>query len=112
MMDQTGVRFGLASGALVLTLMVVAALSFGPGETALIALLMTALLSTALPLGYAVGLGVQTWAYFTGFFENRYGVLTLTSRDLLHLVGFVVGALVLAHLFRTPVKVATRGGDR
>jgi hypothetical protein len=112
MVDQAGVRFGLASGALVLTLMAVAALPLDLGGTAFVALLTTALLSTALSPGAAVGLGVQAWAYYTGFFENQYGALTVTSHDLLDLVGFVIGTLALAHLFRTPVKVAVRSEDR
>jgi hypothetical protein len=112
MVDQPGVRFGLASGALVLALFVAAALPLDLGETASIALLTAAIVSATLPRLLAVALGLEAWAYFTGFFENRYGVLTLSSRDLLNLAGFVAVTVVLAHLLRAPSAIASEGADR
>jgi hypothetical protein len=111
MVEQTGVRFGLATGALVLTLEIVAALPLGPGDTATVALLAAAGAAATLPRTLMIALGAETWAFWTGFFENRYGVLTLTDHDVLRLAGFVAGTVLLAHLFRAPFQVAT-GGDR
>jgi hypothetical protein len=109
MLDQTGVRFGLASGALVLTLVLVAGLPLDSGETAAAALVAASAVSAALPWSVALAVGAEAWAFFTGFFENRYGVLTLAEHDLLHLAGFAVGTVVLAHLFRMLHRIATRG---
>ena len=109
MVDQPGVRFGLASGALVIALVVAAALPLDLGETAFVALLVAGVASTALPLVFALVMGVEAWAYFTGFFENRYGVLTVAAPDLLNLAGFVVATLVLAHLVRVMFASATEG---
>jgi K+-sensing histidine kinase KdpD len=100
MTDETGVRFGLASGALVLALLVAAALPLDLGETAVIALVTAAAASATLPRLFAVVLGLEAWAYFTGFFENRYGVLTLTSHDLLTLAAFVAVTVVMAAVVR------------
>jgi hypothetical protein len=111
MVDEPGVRFGLASGALVLALLLAAALPLDLSETALIALLSAAALSTALPHQLTVVLGLEAWAYFTGFFENQYGALTFATHDLLNLAGFVAITVVLARLLRTPFLV-TAGGDR
>jgi len=112
MVDQPGVRFGLASGALVLAFLIAAALPLDLGETALLGLLTAAVVSVTLPLVFAFVVGLEAWAFFTGFFENQYGVLTLSSRDLLNLVGFVAMTVVLAHLLRTPFAVASGGADR
>lgn len=112
MVDQCGVRFGLASGALVLALFVAAALPLDLGEVAFIALLAAAIASVTLPPLFAFVLGLEAWAYFTGFFENQYGVLTLTSHDLLNLAGFVAVTVVLAHLVRVPFTNASEGADR
>lgn len=112
MTDQPGVRFGLASGAVVLALLVAAALPLDLGETAFVALLAAAAASATLPLLFTVVVGLEAWAFFTGFFENSYGVLTLTSADLLRLAGFVVATSVLAHLLKVPYAVASGGGSR
>jgi len=103
MVDQTGVRFGLANGALVITLLIAAALPLDRAETAFIALLTAALAAATLRWHFAVVLGLEAWAFFTGFFENRYGVLTLAPHDLLNLTGFVVTTFLLAHLLRPRV---------
>jgi hypothetical protein len=112
MVDEPGVRFGLASGALVLAFLVAAALRLDLGETAFIALLTTAAAGATLPHVFSVVLALEAWACFTGFFENRYGVLTLASHDLLNLSGFVAGTVVLAHLLRVPFTVASGGDGR
>jgi hypothetical protein len=111
MRDQTGVRFGLGTGALVLTLLVVAALPLDSVETATISVVAAAVAGATVPWTVAMALGVEAWAFFTGFFENQYGVLTLSPHDLLRLVGFVAVSILLAHLLRRSPAVV-RGGDR
>jgi len=100
MVDAAGVRFGLANGALVLALVIAAALSLDLAETACVALVTAALAAATMRWYVALALGVEAWAFFTGFFENRYGVLTLAPHDLLNLAGFIVATAVLAHLLR------------
>jgi hypothetical protein len=98
MVDQPGVRFGLASGALVLSFLVAAALPLGPHETASLGLVTAAGAGATLPYLFAGALGLEAWAFYTGFFENQYGALTLSSHDLLSLAGFVAAAALLAWL--------------
>jgi hypothetical protein len=111
MVDEAGVRFGLASGALVLALLVAAVLPLDLGETAFVALLCASAASALLPLLFAVVLGLEAWAFFTGFFVNQSGVLTLTSNDLVHLAGFVAITVVLAQLLRAPFSIGSAGAD-
>jgi hypothetical protein len=112
MVDQSGVRFGLASGTLALVFLVAAALPLDLGETAVLGLLTAALVSATLPLAFAVAVGLEAWAYFTGFFENRYGVLTLSSHDLVTLAGFVAVTVALAQLLRARFAIRPGGAGR
>ena len=106
MVDAAGVRFGLANGALVLALTVAAALPLDLAETACVALLTAAVAAATMRWYVALALGVEAWAFFTGFFENRYGVLTLAPHDLVNLGGFVVATAFLAHLLRSRFSLA------
>jgi hypothetical protein len=110
MVDETGVRFGLANGALVLALLVAAALPLDLSQTAAIAVVTAGVASAPLPRRLSFVLGLVAWAWFTGFFENRYGVLTFTSSDLLDLVGFVAATAVLAQFLRTPFSASAGVG--
>jgi len=110
MSDEAGVRFGLASGALVLALLVAAAMPLDLPETAFVALLAAGATSAALPALLGVVMGLEAWAIFTGFFEHQYGVLTLTSPDLLRLAGFVVATVLLARLVRVPFEASREDG--
>jgi hypothetical protein len=112
MVDQPGVRFGLASGAVVLVFLVAAALPLDLLETASLGLLAASVAGATLPHLVAGALGIETWAFFTGFFENRYGVLTLTSHDLALLAGFVAVTVVLAQLLRARATTASGGATR
>jgi hypothetical protein len=100
MVDGAGIRFGLANGALVLTLLMAGALPLDLAETACVALVAAAVAAATMRWYVALALGVEAWAFFTGFFENRYGVLTFAPHDLVNLGGFVVATAVLAHLLR------------
>jgi len=110
MSNEAGVRIGLASGALVVALVVAAALPLNLGETAFVALVVAGAASATLPVVFGLLMGLEAWAFFTGFFENRYGVLTLASPDLLRLIGFVALTVVLARLVRLPFEVAREDG--
>ena len=112
MLDESGVRFGLASGALVLAMLVAAALPLGLGDSAAVALVATAAVSAALPVGYAAGLAVEAWAYFTGFFINQGGELTLGPHDVRNLAGFVLGTVVLAQIWKGSSSPALGGRQR
>ena len=109
MVDEPGVRFGLANGALVLVLLVAAALPLDLQETAFAALVTAALAAATMRWHFGVVLGLEAWAFFTGFFENRYGVLTLAPHDLVRLTGFVLVTVTLAYLVRS--RLATTPGE-
>jgi len=109
MVDEPGVRFGLANCALVLALLIAAALPLDSPETAVVALLTATVTSVSLPWLLATGLSVEAWAFFTGFFENRYGALTFSPHDLVTLVGFVAVTVVLTQVLRT-IAATTSGG--
>jgi len=105
MSAEPGVRFGLANAALVLALLVAAALPLDRSETAAVAVVTAAAVSASLPRRFAL----VSWAWFTGFFENKYGVLTLAPSDLLNLAGFVATTVVLAGLAQA--LLAAMGGE-
>src|SRR4051812_1379653 len=100
MTDETGVRFGLASGTLVLALLVAGALPLDLVETALVALAAAVAASATLPWAFGFALGGEAWAFYTGFFEHREGLLTFAGHDLLNLLGFVALTALLAGLVR------------
>lgn len=112
MVDEPGVRFGLSSGAIVLALLIAGALPLDHVETAAVALLTAAVASATLPWLLTVGLGVEAWAFFTGFFENQYGTLTLAPHDLATLVGFVGVTVVLTQVLRALPTAAPGGPTR
>ncbi|MGY2876797.1 hypothetical protein ACVW00_003987 [Marmoricola sp. URHA0025 HA25] len=112
MVDELGVRFGLANGALVLVLLLAAALPLDLGETAFIALITAALAAATMRWHLGMVLGLEAWAFFTGFFENRYGVLTLARHDLFSLTGFVLLTVALAHPIRSRLATTVRGHAR
>jgi hypothetical protein len=95
-MDDSGIRFGVANGVLIVSFLAAAALRLDPAHIAWAAVLTVGLSGVALPLSLTAPLGVIAWAWFTGFVENRYGELTFTGDDLQRLVVFVVTASALA----------------
>lgn len=108
MVDEPGIRFGLANGALVLVLLSASALPLGLSGTELVALITAAVAAARLPWPVGAILGVEAWAFFTGFFENQHGVLTLASHDILTLAGFVLMTVALARLMRSRLTTNTR----
>lgn len=93
MVDEDGIRFGIAEGALVLTVLSAAVLHL-PTLSALLVLGLAAFLGgCATTLGWALVIGWSAWAYFTGFLENQLGQLTLAGDDLDRLVALTLVGL-------------------
>jgi hypothetical protein len=98
MLEEPGVRFGLANGVLVVALLGTGAARLGPHETAWVAVLVAGATSVGLSMTVTTWMGVISWAYVTGFVQNRYGELTLTPPDLLRLLCFSLATLGVALL--------------
>ena len=96
MLEEPGVRFGLANGILVSALLGAGGIELRPGETMWMAVLVAGLVSIGLPLVMTASMGVIAWALVTGFVGNRCGELTLARPDLLRLLVFAVSTLGLA----------------
>jgi hypothetical protein len=89
LVDEPGVRFGIAHGGVLLAAFAAAALSLDPAWALGLLGLTAFAAGFALSPTWASGLGISAWAFYTGFLENDLGQLTLSAADLLHL-----GALV------------------
>lgn len=103
-LEESGVRLGVAGGLLVVVLCVVC--STGVPDKDGIELLATALLALTVTRGGGVLLGVTSWALLTGFVTNRYGRLTFGPHDLVLLgvaLAVSVGAAHLSPLARRRV---------
>lgn len=101
-------RFGIATGAVVVTLEVAALAGLGPVPTAVAAILAAGLAGGLLPSVVGACLGVIAWAFFTGFDVNSYGQLTFTGPDLLRLAVFAAATVLLAAAVRNRVE-SSRG---
>ena len=98
MTDQVGVRFGIATGALLLLTTGVVAGPLSGGYGVALLLVATAVLASTLDLPHALGLGLAGWAFATGFAVHALGVLTVAAPDLARLGGFVLAAAVARRL--------------
>jgi hypothetical protein len=96
LVDDTGIRFAIGTGLVVLTFFVAGLAGLGAEPTACAAVLVAGIASGRLPLGIAGVLGAISWAFFTGFDENAYGQLTFAEGDLVRLVTFAVGTVAVA----------------
>lgn len=83
------VRFGAAYGTVMITAAVFTATHLAAHPAIVVLLAVTVAWSSRLTLGFAIALGIVSWAYFTGFVVNDYGALTFTSGDLVRLALFV-----------------------
>ena len=92
MVEETGVRLGLAHAALLLTVALVVALHPPVGASLVLLVALALAAASWLPLAAALLTGLSCWAVFTGFAEHRYGVLTLSPDDLLRLAAIVAVA--------------------
>jgi hypothetical protein len=100
LIDEPGVWFGVATGLVVATYVVAGAVHLSATATALSAVAVGGGAATRLRLLAAPVLGAIAWAFFTGFVEHRYGQLTLASPDLVRLLGFALGVLLIVLLVR------------
>ncbi|MFL6061956.1 MAG: hypothetical protein ACJ72E_12050 [Marmoricola sp.] len=96
LVDDTGIRFAIGTGLVVLTLFVAGLAGLGAGPTACAAVVVAGLASGRLPLWLAGTLGAITWAFFTGFDENTFGQLTFAHGDLERLAGFAAATVLIA----------------
>jgi hypothetical protein len=94
MVDEPGVRLGLAYVAIVLATLLCGVLHLSPGIA--IALLVLAAVGCArtLPVSWAMLSGLSAWAFWNGFIENRTGQLTLAAHDVALMAVAVLAALV------------------
>ena len=96
MLLDPGLRLGAAYAALVATLLAAAALRLAPTATEVLVGVVVAAGSVALTWAVSFGVGALGWAFYTGFVENRYGVLTFAAADLLRLAVLVTLAVLVA----------------
>lgn len=106
MVDEAGVRFGLTAGAEIGSLVLTGAAGLGRTAAGAALVLTTALVGRRLGQAALTALAVIAWAFFTGFVENRYGVLTFADGDVVRLGLFVTATLVTACLVP---RAAVRG---
>ncbi len=96
MRDEAGFRFGIGHALLIGALLVAGALELDP-LTALGLVFLAALVAgLGLGPGWRAGLAISAWAMFTGFVENRFGILTFAPADLVRLGLLVLGCGLLA----------------
>jgi hypothetical protein len=100
MTAQTGVRFGIANGLLIAAFFAAAVARLDATETAWTVVLTAGLLGLGLSLLMTACLGAIAWAWFTGFVEHRFGLLTFAGHDLQRFAVFVVAAMALAAFVR------------
>jgi hypothetical protein len=98
MLAEPGVRFGLATGAIVLALLAGSVGRLDATTQIAVAVVVASLSGAGLSAWRNLALGAVAWAFVTGFVENRYGQLTVAPQDLLRLVAFalLVPALAMA----------------
>lgn len=100
--DEPGIRFAVATTAIVLALFAAAVAPLHAGEVELLVVSVAGVAGSGLPWPVALGIGVEAWALFTGFAHNRLGDLTFAGPDLARLALFTVGTVTLAVLVRAP----------
>jgi hypothetical protein len=100
MYDEPGVRLAGVQALLPLVLGVAALARVGVVTTLVGLTVVAGAGSLTLPRGAAALSGLVAWAWTTGFTENRYGLLTFSSGDLVRLGASILGALLVAVLAR------------
>ncbi|MCW2760882.1 MAG: hypothetical protein JWR85_1083 [Marmoricola sp.] len=100
LLDEPGIRFCAATALLVVTLAAASLAGLDASVTFWVALVVAGLAGAALSVRVSLGLGVITWAVYTGFVENQFGQLTLAGDDLERLVLLMVATVALAGLRR------------
>jgi hypothetical protein len=100
LVDEHGIRFGLAEGVLVLAALSAAALHLSLAAALVLLGLAAFAGGYSTSLGWALLVGLSAWAYFTGFLENSLGQLTLAPHDLDRLVVMALLAVAGSLLWR------------
>jgi hypothetical protein len=95
-LEQAGVRLGVAGGAEYVAMGVLVAAGAPTSAGVAVLLALTALASPTLPRPAALLLGVTGWALTTGFLVNGLGQLTFRGGDLLRLAAYAAVAALLA----------------
>lgn len=108
LLDESGVRLGVAGALLVLVLCVVC--WAGVPDKDGIELVATALLALTVTRGGGLLLGLTSWALLTGFVTNRYGRLTFSPHDLLLLAVSLTLGVGAAHV--SGLRPRLRGAGR
>src|SRR5689334_20308860 len=96
MVEQPGVRFGLAHVLLVVTLLTTGAVGLSGSLVFVVVAAAAAAGTLGLGVAWAAGTGVSAWALYTGFEVHSYGLLTFSGPDLLRLGALVGVAVVLS----------------
>lgn len=100
MVAEPGIRFGIANAAVILTLQGCAVLGLRAAPTLLAVATVVVVASVASPPGIGTLVGVSSWAFYTGFVENAYGLLTFHHADLARLAALSVAGGVAATVGR------------
>ena len=95
-LGDRGLRLAAAYAALVAALLAAAPLRLGPVTSEVLVGVVVAAGSVALAATVSSGVGALGWAFYTGFVENHYGVLTFAAADLLRLAVLVTVAVLVA----------------
>ena len=98
MVAEPGVRFGIAHGLLVAALLVAGGLGLGVALTFTLTVVTAVVAGLGLGPAWRAGIGVSAWALFTGFAENRFGLLTFTDPDLVRLAVLLVSTTAVSWL--------------
>ena len=105
-----GIRFGAANAALVVALFAGAAVRLSAAPTEALVGIVVAAASVAVAPFLGAAIGVVGWAFYTGFAEHDYGVLTLGRGDLLRLGLVVAVGMFVARSTGRSRPVAERTG--
>jgi hypothetical protein len=110
LVDAPGIRFGLGTGVLVVVLFGCAAAHLLPAQTGAAVGFVVASASLTGPWLLGGGLGLVGWAFYTGFVEHQYGVLTFTRGDLVRLAVLVGVGVAVATTTGRVRSVPNRAG--
>lgn len=108
MTDESGVRFGIATGIVVVTVLIATLAGIGEIDSAILVLAVGGVVAVSLRPWLAPLVGLVAWAFWTGFVENAFGQLTLAGPDLARLAGFAAVVPVLAYGVRNVIDPAGR----
>lgn len=109
LIDETGIRFGLAHAVLIAVLVVAGLLGLGRAPTEALVVVAMGVVSAGLPWTLRPVVAVIAWAFVTGFVVNAAGALTFGGADDRRLLVFVVAIVALAAACRSVPDGRRRG---